>query len=188
LLERRGVRLLPHTIYDLLADCLEGLVCAHGAGLVHGNLKPQNLLLGSEHEPYAIKLTDFQPKGLWCLTARADGATSDYDQAALPFRPPTQVQNPSAITPEHDVWSLAAIGCLLFTGHAPREPLRDAPGNDASVAERGVPIRQRYRVLPAGADMLFDLIDQTLAGQITSAAEMQQALLRTARPPGLTCG
>ena len=53
---RRERRLPPERVIDVARQCCAGLACAHAAGLVHRDIKPQNLLVTADG---AVKIADF---------------------------------------------------------------------------------------------------------------------------------
>jgi serine/threonine protein kinase len=116
---------LNRTLFYLKQVCA-GLAHAHESGVIHRDIKPQNLLLSSDHE--TVKIADF---GVAKLEA-ADGLitrvgtnvyaapehnplvqTSQLDTGALESR---QTQ----LTPAADTYSLAKTAYTLICGTAPR--------------------------------------------------------------------
>jgi eukaryotic-like serine/threonine-protein kinase len=97
---------------DLVAQAASTLHAAHQRALVHGNLKPSNLLLRSDG---VLKVSDF---GI----ARAFGAVSlseardDLDNAC--WRSPEQVAGKDG-TVASDLYSLGIVTYLLLTGELP---------------------------------------------------------------------
>jgi serine/threonine-protein kinase len=70
--EALGRALFPHEVLRVARGLLEGLSVAHAAGIVHGDVKPSNVLVPRTREVLdAPKLIDF---GLACTTPRADVA------------------------------------------------------------------------------------------------------------------
>lgn len=83
--------------------CL-ALEAIHGEDIVHGDLKPANLLISGRE--YNIKLTDFgisQKHSQGCDLVQSDAGT-------LPYCSP-EVLKGEATNQKADVWSL---GCILY--------------------------------------------------------------------------
>jgi tetratricopeptide (TPR) repeat protein len=55
-------RLAPHEIVDLFAMAAQGLAAAHEAGLVHGDIKPDNVLVGRDGR---VRVADFGLASAW---------------------------------------------------------------------------------------------------------------------------
>ncbi|MGP4114808.1 serine/threonine-protein kinase [Streptomyces sp. 4N509B] len=56
---RRERRLTPHQAAEITAGVASGLAVAHAAGIVHRDVKPENILLDTGGESLAALLTDF---------------------------------------------------------------------------------------------------------------------------------
>uniref|UniRef100_A0A0E0K7B0 Protein kinase domain-containing protein n=1 Tax=Oryza punctata TaxID=4537 RepID=A0A0E0K7B0_ORYPU len=105
-------------------DVAAGLVHLHQsppAGMVHGNLKPSNVLLGPDFESC---LTDY---GLvpTLLPSQADLASS----ASVLYRAP-ETRAAHAFTPASDVYSFGVLLLELLTGKAPFQDLMEMHGDD----------------------------------------------------------
>ncbi len=118
LLESRG-QMPVGRVLDLaeaIADCLE---FAHARGVVHRDLKPQNLLVGADD---VVRVLDFG-----CATARAwlGKVTQEGVVLGTPaYMSPEQVRGEEA-GPQADVYGLGATIFHLLTGRPPfagREP------------------------------------------------------------------
>lgn len=137
LLDRRK-RLEVEPAVALLLDVLLGLQAAHGAGLVHRDVKPSNVLIGPDGRP---KLADF---GL----GRAVRSSADSVQVSVQGTMPAVVGTLDYMSPEQrrgeegDVRSdLYACGVLLYemiagAARPVRLPMPGAPGALSKVVER----------------------------------------------------
>lgn len=112
LLRERG-RLTPAQAVSIMEPVLAALAVAHRAGLVHRDVKPENILLSDDG---VVKVADF---GL----ARAVGAEATTTQAGVmmgtvAYCSPEQVTRGNA-DQRSDVYSAGIVLYELLTGHAP---------------------------------------------------------------------
>jgi eukaryotic-like serine/threonine-protein kinase len=112
---RRRRRLSPAETLAVLGPAGEGLGAAHSAGLVHRDVKPENLLLASEGE---VRITDFG------LARAAASATSTFGADVLVGSPhylsPEAVRG-EPLTPAADVYALGVVLFECLTGRPPHE-------------------------------------------------------------------
>ena len=108
LLRRRG-RLPPNEVVELAPQICAGLAHAHVAGLVHRDIKPQNLLLTPSGK---VKIADF---GI----ARAEGGTQLTQTGAVlgsaGYFAPEQAAG-ADVTAAADLYSLGAVLYELLSG------------------------------------------------------------------------
>ncbi|MCA1613244.1 MAG: protein kinase [Acidobacteria bacterium] len=110
-----------------LDQVASGLQHAHEKGVIHRDIKPQNLLLTSDRQ--VVKIADF---GVAKLEASEGGITRvGTDVYAAPEHHPllqtgpldphlSDAQSSRILTPAADVYSLAKTSYMLLTGDAPR--------------------------------------------------------------------
>ena len=110
LLAERGP-MPPHAATSVLRGLLTGLGVAHAKGLVHRDIKPDNVLISADHQ---VKLADF---GLVRAAAESPQST-DQIVGTVSYLSPEQV-NGSAITPASDVYSAGIVLFELLTGRTP---------------------------------------------------------------------
>jgi serine/threonine-protein kinase len=104
----------PREAIELAAQACRGLAHAHAAGLVHRDVKPQNLLL---REDGTVKVADFGIARAAETTALTQIGTVLGTAAYLS---PEQALG-EEVTPAADVYSLGAVLYELLTGRAPYE-------------------------------------------------------------------
>jgi len=113
-LRRRG-RLTPEQALGVLAPAAAGLGSAHRAGLVHRDVKPENLLLGADGQ---VHVTDFG------LARAAASATSTFGADVLVGSPhylsPEAVRG-QPLDPRADVYALGVVLFECLTGRPPHE-------------------------------------------------------------------
>lgn len=110
---REGGRLDPHRAVALLEAVAAGLDAAHGAGLVHRDVKPGNVLVGDDGQVY---LTDF---GLTKHTGSETKMTgTGMFVGTLDYIAPEQLEG-GAVDARSDVYSLACMLYELLTGQVP---------------------------------------------------------------------
>lgn len=110
LLAERGP-MPPHAAAAVLSSVLTGLDVAHRAGMVHRDIKPDNVLINGDHQ---VKLADF---GL-VRAASASPATSNQIVGTVSYLSPEQVSG-ADITPASDVYSAGILLFELLTGTTP---------------------------------------------------------------------
>jgi serine/threonine protein kinase len=98
----------------LVAQLAEIVSFLHRQGVVHGNLKPSNVLLAADHIP---RLTDLHLTSGLSLGPPAD---SSSEAAGLGYLAPELVRDPSAEPrPYTDIYGLGLILYELLTGQPP---------------------------------------------------------------------
>lgn len=100
-------------VATLMAKVARAVHFAHQHGVIHRDLKPNNILIDPEGEPH---LTDF---GIAKLLEQDHGLTRTNDVLGTPaYMAPEQAAG-KGISPAVDVYSLGAILYELLTGRAP---------------------------------------------------------------------
>ena len=111
LLTERGP-MPPHAVAAVLRPVLGGLAAAHRAGLVHRDVKPENVLISDEGD---VKIVDF---GLVRAVAAAGITSTSVILGTAAYLSPEQVRdgNPS---PRSDVYATGIVAYELLTGQTP---------------------------------------------------------------------
>jgi eukaryotic-like serine/threonine-protein kinase len=152
-------------IGEIGADLCEALDHAHARGVVHRDVKPQNVLVGSDGEPRA-KLMDFG------IARLADSAalTSPGDVVGtLAYMSPEQAEGRSA-GPEADVYSLALTLYECWSGENPNR--RDNPA--ATARAIGASPRPLRRLRPDLPRELSETIDAALSPRPARRPTLEQ--------------
>ncbi len=111
LLTERGP-MPPHAVAAVLRPVLGGLAAAHRAGLVHRDVKPENVLISDEGD---VKIVDF---GLVRAVAEAGITSTSVILGTAAYLSPEQVKDGHA-SPRSDVYALGIVAYELLTGQTP---------------------------------------------------------------------
>ncbi len=113
-------RLAPETAVLYLLQACEAVAEAHAEGIVHCDIKPENLFLSSrtDGEPI-VKVLDFGIARN--LSARARALPDDASGAigSPNYMAPEAIRVDPNVGPAADIWSLGAVLYELVTGRAP---------------------------------------------------------------------
>ncbi len=180
LMDRRGT--LSGAEAASLSGVAAGLAHAHERGVIHRDIKPQNILLEENGRP---KLSDFGVAR--ALDATQATRTGAYLGTAL-YSPPEQLRG-EGVTPKSDVYSLgvtlyhAATGRPPFTGapieiasqHVSKEPIPPGELNDAISPSLDALIRDCMNkdpdARPAADDVRLRLLEAGRGTYATKAYE-----------------
>src|SRR4051812_29855500 len=159
----------PHAVASVLAPVLSGLAAAHHEGLVHRDVKPENVLISDGGE---VKIADF---GLVRAVAAAKITSDSVILGTAAYLSPEQVSSGDA-GPRSDVYACGILVYELFTGVTPFDgdsPLAIAyqrMDNDVSPPSsviRGVPSQfdelVRHATARNAADRFADAHEMALA-------------------------
>lgn len=140
-----GGRLPVARSLDILHGALKGLQAAHAAGFVHGDMKPDNVLLGDRGD---IKVTDF---GLARAIEDGDHRASMLLGTAA-YLAPEQATDRTP-DPRSDLYSTGILLFEMLTGHV---PFRADSADDVLALHRTqrVPNPSRFVEVDAGLDAL----------------------------------
>lgn len=113
LLQRR-LPLPIHQALDLLSQVADGVNYLHHANVVHGDIRPHNILVTPRGE---VKVGDY---GLWSVFLSSRVVETEWLEQAAPYLAPERFQGEKA-TPQSDVYSLGVVLFQMLTGHLPFE-------------------------------------------------------------------
>ena len=111
LLRERGP-MPPHAVAAVLRPICHGLGVAHAAGLVHRDVKPENVLISDDGE---VKIADF---GLVQAVAEAGITSTSVILGTAAYLSPEQVGTGES-DPRSDVYAVGILAYELLTGRTP---------------------------------------------------------------------
>ncbi|HEX8558701.1 MAG TPA: serine/threonine protein kinase [Pyrinomonadaceae bacterium] len=179
-----------------LEQVCKGLAHAHKSGVIHRDIKPQNLLLTADQ--HTIKIADF---GVAKIEA-AEGAITRVgtDVYAAPEHHPLAVTGPLdtasltrprviQLTPAADIYSLAKTTYMVLTGEAPRrfsqKPITQLPQEFAAEQWAGYVLKVLQRATQTNPDRRHQTVEEFWR-EIRDATMAQTRPLR--RPDGGDAG
>jgi tRNA A-37 threonylcarbamoyl transferase component Bud32 len=179
ILAERGT-LPPTDVAAIGAQVAAGLAAAHQAGVVHRDVKPDNILVAHRSTPGStgplVKLTDFGISH--AATAPVLTATEVLTGTPAYFAPETA--RGEGTDPRTDVYSLGAALYAAVEGHP---PFGNEPGNVLALLAR---IGRGQAPPPRNAGHLTDLLRALTADDPAyrpTAIQAHHALLHAASPP-----
>ncbi len=115
---RREGRLAPHQAVPIILQVCRGLKHAHAAGLIHRDLKPQNLFLSREDDDEVVKIIDFGVAKAPAV-APSESTTNGLLMGSPHYMSPEQSRGRSGLDQRSDLWSLGVILYRLLTSRLP---------------------------------------------------------------------
>src|SRR5687767_1202598 len=119
--EKPDGRLDKAEINVVIQQVCRALTKAHNAGVVHRDLKPDNIFLVRDDDREVVKILDF---GVAKSTAQAIDGSNTKTGAMLGtpyYMSPEQAQGIKSVDSRSDLWSLAVICYQCVTGRLPFE-------------------------------------------------------------------
>ena len=156
----------------------EGLDVCHQQGLFHGQLKPSNIMIGSDEQLYIL---DF---GIGCLLAETEGeslvdtmSTANSVASGLDCASPESIMDPSNLTPLGDQYSL---GCVLYFCLTGQYPFPDGTAVEKMMAHQTKQAKPIKELNPEVPDPLVAVVNRLMAKspgeRFGSTAEAIEAL------------
>ena len=138
----------PRRTVRLLAQVAHALDAAHRAGLIHRDIKPQNVLVGTSDHAY---LADF---GLIKAPDEARLTGTGQFIGTIDYVAPEQIQGDPA-TPASDIYALTGVLYECLTGEVPYPKPSEAAVLHAHVMQPPPIVTERRPDLPAALDAVI---------------------------------
>ena len=150
---------------SLLRQLLEGLAIAHAAGVIHRDLKPNNIFVESREGIERIRILDFGiAKARTHITTTHQVPGSKETRGTLRYMPPEWLTGPApAATPTLDVFAVGIVAYEMLTG---KHPLADLSA---------IQIGARYQAkipLPNVSEASSEPVPSDLANVVNKALEL----------------
>jgi serine/threonine-protein kinase len=148
---RRDAAVEEAFLVPMMARAAAGLAAAHKAGIVHRDVKPDNLVLvGERGAPYSLKVVDF---GMAKLQESGKLSQAGMTLGTLSYIAPEQAIG-DPVDARTDVYGLGVVMYRALTGRLPFEPPDDA----LLVAHHLFVPPRRPAILKPGVDPRFEAV------------------------------
>jgi beta-lactam-binding protein with PASTA domain len=166
--------LAPATAADVLVQVLAALDHAHRKGIVHRDVKPENIMLTPDG---VAKVADF---GLARAYADARSTQAGMVTGTVQYLAPEQLQGEPA-DPRTDLYSLGIVAFELLTGRVPFEGETQMAIAYRHLRERVPRVSSRNRAVPDGIDgWVASMTEKDRELRPESAAEARRDLISEA--------
>jgi eukaryotic-like serine/threonine-protein kinase len=184
-LERDGRLPVAETV-KIVRQLCKGLARAHAAGVVHRDIKPDNIFLCPEDDDLIVKLLDFGvAKATTPLGAVAHHTTTGSLIGTPLYMSPEQALGGRVVDHRSDLYSLGTVAYRCLAGCPPFEP--EGLGElIVAIAHRPVPPLSGLcpGLPPAFAVWMDRALEKDPALRFASAREMGEALLEAGAVSG----
>jgi tRNA A-37 threonylcarbamoyl transferase component Bud32/TolB-like protein len=164
-LTREGKLPIPEAV-RLLAEMADALACAHGQGVVHRDVKPENVLLAGRH----AMVMDFGIAKALAVSQHTDDSPMTQSFSTLTtvgmvvgtpaYMAPEQAAGDPTVDHRADLYALGIVGYELLTGAPPFQATTPQQVLAAQIARSPEPVLTGRPELPAD---LADLVMRCLA-------------------------
>ncbi len=160
----------------LLADVCDAVAHAHGAGIVHRDIKPQNIMVEAAGSERRIRVMDF---GLAHDVLARTRLTATGAVIGTPvYMAPEQVSG-SPVDERTDIYGLGAVLYELITGRAPFSGRNTYELYEAIVEQDVIPPRRLNPRIPADLELVcLTALHKVPAFRYATAAQMATDLRR----------
>jgi serine/threonine-protein kinase len=154
-------------------DVALGLGAAHRRGIVHRDVKPQNVLIGTDG---SIKLTDFGIVSIYNGVDVERLTTSGMTLGTVQYYAPEQAQG-EIVTPAADVYSLGIVMYEMLTGNPPFDGDSVVVVAMQHIQDQPVPPGQLNPYIPAELEnIILRCLEKHPGDRFSDGSELARAL------------
>src|SRR5436305_1280581 len=171
-LRSRGVLAVDRAII-IAHDVALGLGAAHRRGIVHRDVKPQNVLVGRDG---SIKLTDFGIASVYKDINAERLTTTGMTLGTVQYYAPEQAQG-EIVSPAADVYALGIVMYEMLTGHPPFDG--DSPVAVAMQHIQDVPTPPSHfnpNISPALEEIILRCLEKVPGMRFRDGSQLARAL------------
>ena len=175
----------PAMAVDMLLQACEGLAEAHGAGIIHRDVKSSNFfIVQPPNQPPLLKVLDF---GIATAPAGTSDLTGDTTVMGTPdYMAPEQMRSTKDVDQRSDIWSLGVVLYELLDG---TRPFRSETYASLCFAVGMDPPEAMTQPVPAGLQQIvLRCLAKPLAERYQTVAELAWDLVPFASDPALARG
>jgi len=187
----RSGALSPRDTASVLEQVARAMVRAHARGVVHRDLKPDNIFLVREDGREIVKVLDFGVARYFGVAAASDGTPTLDSAGEVQARTEAGllVGTPCYLSPEQadgeldvdyrsDLWAMGVIAFECLTGKRPFEH-RTLGGVLLNICVKPIPVPSRLAAVPTGFDRWFaKAVARSPGERFDSATALAAALTR----------
>ncbi len=180
-LEREGELPVPEAA-RILRDVVDGLAAAHRMGVVHRDIKPDNIMLSGRH----AMITDFGvAKAVSEATGRNLVTTVGLAMGTPTYMAPEQAAADTNIDHRADIYAVGVVAYQLLTGRPPFQGRTPQQVLVAHMTQQARPVTELRAAVPPGlATLIARCLEKRPADRWQSAEEMLPHLEAVATPSG----
>jgi TolB-like protein/tRNA A-37 threonylcarbamoyl transferase component Bud32 len=179
-LKREGRIPVPEAV-RILREVVDALAHAHHNGIVHRDIKPDNVMLSGRH----AVVTDFGVAKAVSAAGTDKLTTVGVALGTPTYMAPEQAMGETNLDQRADIYSVGALAYELLTGSPPFDKATAQALLSAHVLERPTPpAERRAEIGPALSDLVMRCLEKEKAARYQTAEEMLPALEVLGTPSG----
>lgn len=165
-------------VVEIVMQTCEGLAAAHAVGVVHRDVKPENLFVVDQAGVPLVKILDFGiSKHSFGRQPGAPRLTGEASLGTPSFMAPEQIRDAASVDARSDIWALGVVLYELVTG---TEAFLGGNVSEVCAAVLEQEPRPVHEVAPLVADELVEVIARCLrkdpSERYANVAELASAL------------